>query len=99
MSDTRLALIEAIVRKLPIIALYNGNVMKLAPHLLFERHGSLFLSALNMSKRWRSDDQRYLGHFKLDGLSVTELGDETFAPLASFQATPPHADDRIILAV
>jgi hypothetical protein len=73
--------------------------MKLAPHLLFERRGDLFVSALNMSKKWRSEDERRLGHFKLDGLAATELNDETFDPLPSFEATVPSSEDTLVLAV
>ncbi|ODU21156.1 hypothetical protein, partial [Sphingopyxis sp. SCN 67-31] len=75
MNDTRLKLMEAIARKRTVTARYNGNVMRLAPHLMFERHGALFVSALNLDKNWRSDDERRLGHFKLDGLAQTELVD------------------------
>lgn len=99
MNDTRMALIEAIARKRMITALYNGTVMKLAPHLLFERHGSLFVSALNLNKNWRSDDERRLGHFKLDGLADAKMVEETFDPLPSFQPTPPQADDTLVLAI
>ena len=41
MSDTRLKLIEAIARKQAVTARYNGDEIKLAPHLLFERRGDL----------------------------------------------------------
>jgi hypothetical protein len=99
MNDTRLKLMEAIARKRTVCARYNGNSMKLAPHLLFERRGDLFVSALNMSKKWRSEDERRLGHFKLDGLAATELNDETFDPLPSFEATVPSSEDTLVLAV
>jgi hypothetical protein len=90
---------EAIARKQAIMARYNGNDVKLAPHVLFERRGDLFVSAFNMSKEWRSDDERRLGQFKLAGLAGAELLDEPFEPLPSFVATVPHADDTLILAI
>lgn len=99
MSDTRLKLMEAIARRRTVTAQYNGNVMELAPHQMFERRGDLFVSALNLSKNWRSDDERRLGHFKLDGLAATELREETFVPLPSFQPAAPHAEDTLLLAV
>jgi len=67
-SDTRLKLIEAIARRQAIEVSYNGKRIKLAPHLLFERRGDLFVSALNLSKNWRTDEERRLGQFKLTGL-------------------------------
>lgn len=99
MDDTRLKLMEAIARRRTITADYNGTRMTLAPHLMFERHGDLFISALNLGKNWRSDEDRRLGHFKLDGLSAPELGDEEFEPLPDFEAAAPREDDTLLLAI
>lgn len=99
MSDTRLKMMEAIARRRTVTAQYNGNVMNLAPHLLFERHGDLFVSALNMNKNWRSPEEQRLGQFKLDGLAATELRDETFDPLPTYEAAVPRPDDTLILAI
>ena len=97
--DPRMVLFEAIARKRAVTAQYNGVQMRLAPHVLFERRGDLFLSALNMTKNWRSDDDRYLGHFKLDGLGETILTDEGFDPLPSFEAAAPQTDDTLLMAI
>ncbi|WP_422061348.1 WYL domain-containing protein [Sphingopyxis sp.] len=99
MSDNRLKLMEAIARRRRITAQYNGTRMTLAPHQLFERHGALFVSALNLDKAWRSDDERRLGHFKLDGLGQPELEEEEFEPLPSFEAAAPRDDDVLLMAV
>ncbi|MBB4640377.1 hypothetical protein [Rhizorhapis suberifaciens] len=99
MSETRITMIEAIARKQTVAARYNGDLIKLAPHLLFERHGDLFVSALNMSKNWRTDVEPRLGQFKLAGLVATELLDETFEPLPSYEAAAPRSDDTLILTV
>lgn len=99
MSDTRLKLMEAIARRRTVTAQYNGNVMELAPHQMFERRGDLFISALNLNKNWRSPDERRLGHFKLDGLGATELKEETFDPLPSFEPAAPHEEDTLLLAI
>ena len=99
MDDTRLKVMEAIARRRRVTAQYNGTRMTLAPHQMFERHGALFISALNLGKSWRSDDERRLGHFKLDGLGAPELEDETFEPLPSFEAGAPRDDDVLLMAV
>ncbi len=99
MSETRMKLMEAIARKQAVAVRYNGEQVKLAPHLLFERRGDLFVSALNMSKAWRADEEPRLGQFKLAGLVAPQLLDETFAPLASYEALPPHPNDAVILTV
>lgn len=99
MSDPRLTLMEAISRKLKVEAQYNGATIQLSPHQMFERHGDLFVSALNMGKVWRSDEEPRLGQFKLAGLSDAKLLDETFEPLPDFKPVVPRAGDVMILAV
>lgn len=99
MIDTRLSLMEAISFRRTVHARYNGGIVKLAPHLMFERHGDLFVSALNLSKAWRSPEEQRLGQFKLAGLEVTELLDEVFEPLATYEAATPRSDDTLLLAV
>lgn len=99
MSDTRLRVMEAIARKRMVTANYNGSTIKLAPHLLFERHGDLFISALNLTKVWRNEDERRLGQFKLAGLGATEVLEEPFDPLPTYRPEAPRADDTLILAI
>ena len=99
MDDTRLKLMEAIARKKLVTAQYNGQTLTLAPHLLFERRGDLFISALNLGKSWRSDEEPRLGHFKLGGLASIELSEEGFEPIPGFEAAPPREEDSPLLAV
>ena len=99
MEDIRLKLMEAIARQQVVATRYNGKEVRLAPHLLFERHGDLFIGALNLSKSWRDEDERQLGQFKLAGLGAAELLDETFDHLPSFQAAAPRVGDKLLLAV
>lgn len=98
-DDVRLKLIEAIVRVRAVVARYNGELMKLAPHILFERHGDLFVSALNLGKNRPTEEAVRLGQFKLAGLEAVELLDEPFEPVASFAAAPPRPDDTLVLAI
>ena len=99
MSDNRLLLMEAIARKRTIAANYNGQRIVLAPHLLYERHGDQYVSALNHAKVWRSDEEPRLGQFKLAGLVSAELLDDSFEPLASFDGAVPREGDVAVLAV
>ena len=98
-DDVRLKLIEAIVRVRAVVARYNGELIKLAPHILFERRGDLFVSALNLGKAWPTQDEMRLGQFKLAGLEAVELLDEPFEPVASLGAAPPRQDDTLVLAI
>lgn len=98
-GDTRLKMIEAIAQKRAISARYNGSVMKLAPHALFERHGELFICALNMGKAWRTEQERRLGQFKLSGLSETAVLKENFDALQTEASSSLRPSDSLLLAV
>jgi hypothetical protein len=102
-SDTNLnpqrLVIEAIALKRAITAEYNGTEMLLAPHLLFSRHDDLFLSALNLRKTWRSEEEMRLGAFKLDGLSNIALTDDTFESLSGFEPVAPRETDQEVFAL
>ncbi|PLK26039.1 hypothetical protein [Novosphingobium sp. TH158] len=99
MTEPRLQMMEAIARKQIVEADYNGQRIRLAPHLLFERHGDLFVSALNLGKTWRSDEEPRLGQFKLAGLGNPALLDEPFETLPTFAPQPPRETDTLLLAV
>lgn len=99
MEDIRIKVMEAIARQRVVATRYNGEPVRLAPHLLFERHGDLFVGALNLSKNRRPDDELRLGQFKLAGLGCAELLEDKFLPLPSYEAAPPRADDTLLLAV
>lgn len=99
MSDPRLTLLEAISRRRYVEAQYNGTTIRLAPHLMFERHGDLFVAALNLGKVWRSDEAPRLGQFKLAGLSEPRLLDEEFEPQGGFRPEVPREGDVLVLAV
>jgi hypothetical protein len=92
-------LIEAIALKRLVAATYNSSEMVLAPHQLFARHGALFVSALNTRRNWRSDEERKLGHFKLDGLSDVRMEPDSFEPLPTFDANPPREDDQQLFSI
>lgn len=97
--DTRLSLMEAIIRRRLVSARYNNTVITLAPHQLFERGGDLFVSALNLSKAWRPGDEQRLGQFKLAGLGAVQLLEEAFEALASYDGATPRADDALVLTI
>lgn len=96
---TRLRVMEAIARTVQLTARYNGQTLTLAPHALFARHGDLFVSALNLAKTRRPDDEPRLGYFKLSGLADVALTDEPFEALPKAVALLPRPDDELILAV
>lgn len=99
MTDPRLVVMEAIARKRILSANYNGLRIDIAPHLMFERHGDLYVSALNLGKTWRSDEEPRLGQFKLAGLGAPEVMEAEFEILPSFAPATPRETDTLVLSV
>lgn len=97
--SARLVLMEAIARRRAVAATYNGAAIKLSPHQLFERNGDLFTTAVNASKKWRLDEEKRLGQFKLAGLKDVKLLDESITPLPSFSNALPRPEDTLVLAI
>ncbi|WP_088308093.1 hypothetical protein [Novosphingobium sp. B 225] len=91
--------LEAIATRKLIRADYNGAELKLAPHLLFDRHGDLYLGAFNPAKARRSDAEPALGYFKLAGLHNLALTDDAFEPLEGVDLTVPRESDTLVFAV
>ncbi|MGD5691106.1 hypothetical protein QUT48_23015, partial [Xanthomonas citri pv. citri] len=77
-GTTERTFIEAIAQRWVVTAVYNGAPLALAPHSLFARHGALFVSAVNMSKTRRDDEEQRLGIFKVTGLSEVVVTGESF---------------------
>lgn len=96
---SRIKLLEAIAKSVLLTARYNGQTLTLAPHALFARHGDLFVSALNLTKNWRSSDEMHLGYFKVAGLASIELTQEPFKALPNSKHSFAHAGDELVLAV
>jgi len=92
-------LLEAIASLRMVSANYNGRELDLAPHHLFSRHGQPFLAAFNPRKKWANDEERWLGLFKVSGLSNVALLEDTFVPLPTFDGSLPREGDESLVAV
>ncbi|MGX7895984.1 hypothetical protein [Tsuneonella sp. HG222] len=94
----RMRILEAIARRLLLTANYNGQRLTLAPHALFARHGDLFVSAVNLTKSWRADEEKRLGYFNVAGLACVEIAQDTFELLPDSGPLLLQAGGELILA-
>ena len=69
---------EAIALQKCLTATYNKMVVKLAPHILYTRHGEMFIDAVTIDRDGRPPRELKLGTFKLAGLNDVSILDETF---------------------
>lgn len=99
LDASRIKIIEGTARRVLLTARYNGQLLSLAPHALFARHGELFVRALNLSKKWRIGEERRLGDFKVAGLVGVEVTQQPFEVFPSSEPLLSKPDDDLVLAV
>ncbi|GAA0731555.1 WYL domain-containing protein [Sphingomonas japonica] len=75
---------EAIVRRRCVTATYNRTAVVLAPHVIFTRHGELYVGATTLERDGQPPREEKLGLFKLDGLVDLSGSDRPFFPSAVF---------------
>lgn len=83
---------EAIVRQRAVTATYNKGVVTIAPHILYTRHGEIFVDAVTVERDGKPPREEKLGTFKLDGLGDPTLTDQPFTPSALFE---PEAEKYV----
>lgn len=91
-------LANAIETRTLVRARYNSTELELAPHMLFLRNDSLYLSAVNPNKKRRADEAPSLGHFNIAGLSDIRATETAFEPLAVAECILPREDDQLVFA-
>lgn len=76
---------EAIVRLRTVTATYNKGSVTIAPHILYTRHGEIYVDATTVVRDGKPPREEKLGTFKLDGLGDPAITESSFAPSALFE--------------
>ena len=85
-ADTAASLLRrAIAGRSCVTAGYNRGTVKLAPHVLYEKDGALFVDAVTLERDGQPPREPKLGAFRLSGLSRLRLTTEPFEPLTQLQ--------------
>jgi hypothetical protein len=92
-------LLEAIARRMCVEACYNRMVVKLAPHILYTRHGDLFIDAVTVEREGKPPREIKIGTFKLAGLDVRGLTDRQFDIDATFDPANDKYEGVTLFAV
>lgn len=69
---------EAIVRQQCVTATYNRMQVTLAPHVIYTRHGDLFVDAVTIERDGLPPREQKMGTFKLAGLGEIALSKRRF---------------------
>lgn len=76
---------EAIVRQKTVTATYNKGTVTIAPHILYTRHGEIYVDATTLQRDGKPPREEKIGTFKLDGLGDLTLTDADFRPSSLFE--------------
>lgn len=90
---------EAIVRQIAVTATYNKGSVTIAPHILYTRHGEIYVDAVTVERDGKPPREEKLGTFKLDGLGDPTLTGRTFAPSAVFEPAAEKYDGVTLMAI
>lgn len=83
---TTRVLLEAIAKRLCVETTYNKQVVRLAPHIVYTRHGELHVDAVTVERDGKPPREVKLGTFKLAGLRATGLTKRLFVPHRDFDS-------------
>lgn len=97
--DLNRTVLEAIARRVCLRATYNRGEVLLAPHILHQRHGELYLDAVTLERDGRPPREIKLGTFKLLGLHDLAIVERPFTPDPSFSAKSPRYAGGTLFAV
>jgi len=92
-------ILEAIALRKCVEASYNRGVVKIAPHILYTRHGELFVDAVTIEREGRPPREVKIGTFKLSGLEIRGLVDRTFDVDGTFDPANDKYDGVTLFAV
>ncbi len=91
--------LEAIVKQLCLAATYNRQEVTLAPHILYTRHGELYVDAVVVEREGKPPKEVKLGAYKLAGLHPLRITARRFDKSALFRPGEPRYKDQTLLAI
>lgn len=97
--DTVPVVFEAIVKQQAIAATYNRGTVTLAPHILYTKHGEIYLDALTIERDGQPPKEAKIGAFKLSGLAALRITPRRFKPSELFHAGEEKYAGVTLLAV
>src|SRR6478735_7898801 len=90
---------EAIVRLITVSATYNRGSVTIAPHILYTRHGEMYVDAVTVDRDGKPPREVKIGTFKLDGLKDVRLAGKSFVPNTLFEPTDEKYAGNSLMAV
>jgi hypothetical protein len=92
-------ILEAIALQKPVHAVYNKVPVRLAPHILYTRHGELYVDAVTIERDGRPPRETKIGTFKVSGLKDMSLVEQRFEPEPTFDPSDAKYEGVTLFAV
>jgi hypothetical protein len=90
---------EAIALKKCVSATYNRMQILLAPHILYTKHGELYVDAVTIKRDGELPREVKIGAFKVIGLKDLAPNDQSFQPESIFNPNDPKYEGVTVFAV
>ena len=90
---------EAIALLKCVSATYNRMHVTLAPHILYTKHGELYVDAVTLIRDGQIPREVKLGAFKVAGLKDLAPTDQQFSPDAVYNSDDPKYGGVTLFAV
>jgi len=78
---------------------YNKTNVTLAPHIVYTRHGELYVDAVPLERDGKPPRELKIGTFKLAGLNGTAITPRSFDRYNGFDPRDPKYDGVTIFAI
>ncbi len=92
-------ILEAIVRRLCLTAVYNRGTVTLAPHILYTKHDELHVDAVAVERDGKPPREIKLGTYRISGLGGIALVDRPFTPVELFDPSDAKYHDVTLMTV
>ena len=90
---------EAIVKQQMLSATYNRGSVVLAPHIVYTKHGEIYLDALTLERDGKPPREPKIGAFKVSGLGGTRITPRRFQRSELFVADEDRYDGTTLLSI
>lgn len=97
--DMNKLIFEAIALKKCVTATYNRMQILLAPHILYTKHGELYVDAVTIKRGGELPREVKIGAFKVTGLKDLEPNDQSFHPGSMYNPNDPKYESVTLFAV
>lgn len=90
---------EAIVKRQALAATYNRGTITIAPHIVYTKHGELYVDATTLEREGKPPREIKMGAFKISGLGGVRITPRRFEPADVFDSSELRYAGTTLLAI